>query len=253
LDKLAYNVGTYPQPFQPQMRGVIADEVIGNEPTLSRVVTSAQQSIGESFTSIKQLLNRNSMALPGINNSGGISLWPWWCNIANQNQATGLYITDTTALDPFSIFGPMYMFYRGGADVAISNNIESSAGDFSIGAYLDVVNSVNNGLWLTTADVPDGVWSSGHAAAPCGGFTFTDAQGSCQFHVPYMSANRMSLLLPGRGAPTPFRPTTGSQPLSKVAITWYTTQLAPAVMRSFSDDFQLSMFLCCPPQAVAYS
>lgn len=242
--------GAFSMPFQPQMRGSIVDTTIAGEGNAPLLVTMAQQCIGESFTSVKQLINRTSLQLFGINNSDGCTIWPWYCPLPNQNSTTGVLNTSMAVPDAFVVFAPMFMFYRGGAELTLNNgtyNLKTGG----MGTFLDTCPPATSAA-LSTNVFPGGTVATGQGLQPCSGYSFTEGNNNV-IHVPYFAECKMSMLCPELGNSTSiYRSLTLPQPRSRLAVNWTGTSVAPALARSFSDDFQLSMFYACPPLIVGF-
>ncbi len=245
----------YQQPFGPQMglEQVIAkQDVIGGEIVGAPTLEFASSSMGESITSIKQLLLRLGYpaASPGWGSSSAgqlMAISPYPIGVVFQDSATGSSTSGVFGGDAFSIFSSMYAFSRGSVNIGINTTATIVAANLaSLGTH-----------YLTASSDSTGYTSMGayawHQVA-------NYARVGCRAVMPINAENQVSMVrvpmyyhrkawtnIPntsnvvatsGNAAPinmVGFLPTAG--------LTGNTWNIA----RSVADDFQLSYFIGCPP------
>jgi len=111
---------SYIYPYYPQVN-TMGECSIGGCCTMQENNIASAQSMGEKFTSLKQILNRATL-IPSNNSTiwdNGFYIWPWICNMATMNSA-GVTKTVTAGGDAYNFIAPMYAFYRGGVNIHIS-------------------------------------------------------------------------------------------------------------------------------------
>jgi len=240
-------------PFSPQMGGcdVIIDEGIGGMPIESRSTVFAEHSVGEVFTSVRQLLSRYSFV--GTNASIGsvatLAYFPWNSGVVRFNTSTGAVATPTFGGDIYTYIANMYTFYRGGMRVIFQDATQVTT---------NVVANLEKTSARPVFSGGENSWAAAGAFTANGQLTLCnkgihngDANiGVYQAEVPYMSYMKASFVqntmlndLINIGDDTPLNVVRFSCPGACV----------PSLLRSIRDDFQFMYFLSCPPIVVSYA
>jgi hypothetical protein len=240
---------------------VIIEEPIAGMSNASLSTAEMQQSIGEAFTSLKQLLNRATQWYSVIAKTAtptGLQIHPWYSSAVSQD-ATGL-IKPYWGGDAYNFIAPMYLFYRGNARL---NVVSYQTADGSTGIGYLPSNTVITGSRFTGF----------HQGSPCGpnqilgynattNFDYvagvgTESQGMViatantgvtSWQVPYSSAYKVSLNTTMKS----LNAVTADASKARGSLILNSTGgLANYVVyRSFDDNFHLSFFLGCPPLLV---
>jgi hypothetical protein len=255
----------YSMPFSPQTLSentgdkVIVSGPVGGTDYQKHNIDHASRCTGELPMNIKQFLSRShavifKSAVPG--NANGISVWPWHSTLTSATAVTGTLTGPATGPDLYSFFSAMYTYYRGSVNLTIrttSNNIVPTTllltpVDFTGGTVLpwrsQQINNATNTVFNYLA-----------SGAPCGlqGNAVNQASlGMVALKVPYQSRTKMSLCLHQTGA-NGYVPNEVSQPVLMVEATGLAAFTSYEPYRSFSDDFQLSYFIGCPPVMILYT
>jgi len=254
-----------PTVFTTEMRlpgddDLIVEEKIGhsNESRLS--TKEMEQSVGEAFVSLKQLLNRSTQLFQAVKDAtpGGLQIYPWYSSAVSQTAA-GL-VEPYCGGDAYNWIAPLYLFYRGNARVAVTSF--QTTGVATDVDYLPS-NSLITGGWYcgdySSYPVgPNAVFQINRNTAqsyvttiPTGASGFVVASagtGVTSWQVPYSSRYKNSLLCTVKSLNVVAVENSRAQGClvldSKGGFTNY------VIHRSFDDNFHLSFFLSCPPVLV---
>lgn len=248
--------GSFTIPFSPQGNEggsvVLVKDDIGSQAQTDQTFTESEMCVGEVFTSVKQILNRNSQLFRRVvGTADGYKIWPFFCTAAYL--PTNLTITvPNIGGDAYGHIAPMYAFYRGSA--RIQNTMPVTAVNYPIHMSLDT-----NVVKGTTFVVDSPTYTLGYESNYAGwgpsstimpGFkSVATANTNVGMHavtVPYYSRTKCSLVLPSVTSDTV--PNDVSQPT--VMAHFYSAGAftnGVGIHRSFKDDFQLSYFIGCPP------
>jgi len=226
--------------------------VIGGDPTHEMRTDFMEQSIGECFTSIKQVLTRyarmNSTLIPTNAGAGSVyTLWPYYTNVTRSLAGTGVLIDGAIGGDAYCLYSPLFAFYRGSMRV----RTYTSGGNYNE-YYLDSIRPFVTPRCLDTRTAGSynyafgsgSTWPTPATYVPytLGENLVTTTNFPC-FSVPYASRYHCSLVAPQTGATTlAFNPIpiTGtrieaSQSLQLLCFPSYTIQPS---YRAVGDDFQ---------------
>jgi hypothetical protein len=271
-------------PFSPEMDSTtsgterIVCEPVGGINLPSFTAQAAEQSIGELFTDIKQLLGRYTAV--NVKDAAAVSgtqtqlvIWPWFANVAYIN---GTIQGFGNGGDAYSFFAPMYAFYRGDMRIAIGQSRTSTSAPEL--ATNDVILGFNYPRAMDAATVaittaaPASV--TDNSRGPLGsntdwrlqwytnasftripsiiGIGATDAGiGFSNWKVPYYAMTKCSAMFPSSSVQeVPLdksKPTTALM-LSATPGTWTDYKL----FRSVADEFHFHFFLGAPPLLVFY-
>jgi hypothetical protein len=214
-------------------------------------------SQGESITSIKQLLNRYAQqrftALPSVTNGESIDFWPWAGGYYSQNPVTGVAEATSFGGDAYSNLCWLYCYFRGPARVMVRTAFADTGGIGSRNAITTTLVTANR---PTTTILANGTPSFG--AGGTSNIWFTTIEGFTGIHVmdantgltggvvPYYCQTPMSIV-PVTPISTGYRPNTNDSPKSSINFTSLQAFTNFDLYRSFSDDFQFTYFIGCPP------
>lgn len=254
-------------PFNPQMESgmigeakpVAATRLHESGPT---TVERSRYCIGEHFTSIKQLLSRNSRMPATTAQGGGQSLInPWYTSIVTINTTSGALESPVYGGDIYSFLSTMYVYFRGDARFLFSvlgtNNHDimtkaiATPATFATRYSVESITSVNtlvaDSAWRTISGGAPVSKSSG----PCSELILNNKLGAYGVTVPYSSRGYGSQVVVQQADSTP--PNDPSRPLQFLDLVVSQALNTMVQYRSFADNFQLLMYIGCPPVLEAYS
>jgi hypothetical protein len=215
---------------------------------------AASESIGEKFTSIRQLMNRAFPLYRGAIYSGGFSafsFWPWNNPILTVDGATGIQSYGKFGYDMFSYFSTMYAYYRGGM------NIDVCSYPTGTNAFIPImmstqVTSAYEGNDFTNAEVVNYYTATPQTArySPASAFANNDGNTLVTgISAPYYARGKFSVVNPRFTNRTETWAPFNSDPSVIVQGTMY-VNTEPFFMRSVSDDFQFGYFIGTIPYFV---
>lgn len=225
---------------------LVPERVIGGNNNVARTLLPAEIAMGETITSVKQLLHRASMF--GINGSiatTNTSIAPWF--FGGSTTSAGTIPVDGPGGDLMSSIGLMYCFFRGSV---VLTQIGGSWSTGGIPAYLS--NSPGSYIYSTSAfpaSISGWNWGTpGGQIQAWGGVISAAVAGTlAQWTVPYYNTTRMSLL-----DFTLHNTQLGSADASVPTVALATdANSVTRFARSAGDDFQLSYFIGCPPLLIS--
>lgn len=257
-----YNTGRA-VPFSPQTG-------IGNSAVMPDSLHIAERSVGERFTSIRQLLSRMSPICYKSNpftagDGTNLCIWPWFSSVTSAS--TTAVVSGNSGGDVFSYFSPMYAYYRGSMNVRNTNNL-STVSNTTLGvntgsntAFLGPnmfgvaqapitvgVTNFSTNAWVGNVD-----WSLSSISLPGIGTTWSDSNtGPPTWHVPYYCARKLSYTTQAYNAATDIIPNTPDTPITSLQLTAYAGFKYVSLSRAIGEDFQFTYFLGCPPLIVSY-
>jgi len=258
--------------FAPQMNvsndDIIKEEIIGGADEAPFAMKEMEQSIGEAFMSVKQLLNRyNQWYRNDTGTAAGSSLlfYPWYSAVSVQNS-TG-HKDPPVGGDIFTYLAPCYLFYRGNARIAVTTfqspdgtvNGALPANSLVTGTYWNEPWMVNGATAITAPWETDAIninalydFVANPSYAGRGYTVATSGTGCTAWEVPYSSTHKTSVVLSMHPGVTRYVDTTdpsqaiGGLELSSTCGFNHGSQNYVAY-RAFDDNFHLSYFLGCPP------
>jgi len=249
------------RPYAPQAGGQepAINETIGGV-ELHPDMHASSTSIGEMFTSVKQLLSRYtpmfvSSGLLGTT-SQTLSVYPWAFGVYTNDPTTGDML-NPPVFDVKSSIADMYAFHKGSVSLGvITGNTNTPVMVFNdLARTLDPTVSprfVETSTYLNPAilqslNVSQNVYSGE-------GFSSTSWQQNVAFaKSPYYCATMFSKVIPGVG-PTNNIPLQPSQPVGMLTfrtLSGVFNYEQDLLVRSMGDDYQLSYFVGCPPYFVS--
>lgn len=248
------NATTDSIPFLPQMGGVepeenqmLVSESIGNYPRLPRTMEAAAYSVGEVFTSLKQILLKYSIlkstaAIPNTN--GTVSVYPYTIQLPSNNGVTML------SSDALCNFASGYLFMRGSINLGIAskgaNTIKPVAHNYVAKSItLGVLDHPDMSLVDLIQDTPGTALSKDTSLVPVQ--EVDNGLGIYTYRLPYYCLTHSTLVKQQffGGVPNdqwdPFSylvVETGASNPSTATFRFY---------RSVAEDFHLGYFLGFPP------
>jgi hypothetical protein len=253
---------TTTQPFWPQSGEVAASGVVGGDPSHDLSAKYSQLSLGEHFTSIRQLLLRytcipSNTALTVPAGGQDIYFWPWACGVITTNTVTGVVTAPPVGGDTYSNLAPLFAFFRGGMRVMIGTVPPSTTAPDgpTVLAFTDMMPQTTFLIQGVTSNATSSPYGGSGWGTP-GSNMFTAHGMACiedlssgYVQVPYYSPTHTSLSAVSSGSSAV--PTDGSQPqnvLKFFSPSNPTTFSANVVLqRAVADDFQFSYFLGTVP------
>lgn len=244
--------------FSPQMDvKEILDKPIGNSVIKAHDFEFAQQSFGETFTSVKQLAQRMSFVYFNSTSVGtsssNVGFYPFTTGVLTLNSGTGAMSSPNVGGDMFSFLANMYRFYHGGM---IVQYLGGNTGDVSASLYR--VNTGSTQLEL----IPQSFGSRGGntwnnlttKTMKCGVFTSDGAVAMNAFEIPYYCNCKCSPVYNALAADSKVVTSSYQFPSHGIEFSGSsaTTIASYSLMRAGRDDFQFSYFIGCPPVALSY-
>jgi hypothetical protein len=228
----------------------LTSSCVGNSGECGYSSYPAESSIGEIFTSLRQLLNRYTQIYFKDNSiiEAPFYIWPWFSSGISQDGTTGLLLSPNHGGDIFSMVAPCYAFMRGGMKVRFDRVGTADGASSSVHASLIPI-AVGLGP-IGTANPTPGTgslinWNTA-STAPAIGITDTDVNvGPLPFMVPYQSQYKCALTYMGsnftNGAIQKFTPTQSLNITGTIGVS------NSSLYRAIAEDFNFSYFIACPP------
>lgn len=267
--------------YSPQMNpnftsgnDAVICETIGNYGETGPSLEHAELCVGESFTSIKQMLARyvqtfyNSFTGASTVSASQFHAWPWWRS-ATYLKSTGLSGPIASA-DTYAMVGPMYAYYRGGVRVQFTP-FQSAAPTvpnptWTVGLANGLLIIGTSAVFTFSGTLLESFYHTALSAIPVNWWDMTlvtgayvatlftsgincqeSSTGSIAAVVPYYSRYRMSFGM-SQTTDDKIPNTTTSPDINLVVTTPNGAVMNGGVLaRSFTDDFQLMYFIGCPP------
>lgn len=241
-------------PFSPQMFSPSADkaEILAEKPIGSSTAPAfdarfGSSSIGELFTSVRQLVLRNTQLFasnPGTPTE--LNIWPYFTS-CTYLDTTGI-VGPNYGGDMFSYVSPMYAFYRGGMRVTVvsatSGPMTATLAPLLVTANADVISSTSRVINGSSAVLN---WKGNNTNVVPSGSAPTDGDTSViSVSTPYYCRTPVSLNVPSPTGqiPTNFGAPEISESLGAVNVKGISV---PVLYRSIAEDFQFTYFVGCPP------
>lgn len=252
-----YGAGIY-TPQSKSSAETLVDAGIGASEVKSATTMYSSTCMGEHFTSIKQLLSRNcqlqplaARTYPGNN----YRLYPYFTTGYTSVPITGLLVPQNYAADAFSFFAPMFAYFRGSSRVYVSgsggNRLLSGLDPmffkyYSTAEYLLDVTSIssfglNRTVTSTVGNDKNAVNSIQPSSETVPNMVFQ--QGTYQNKYP------VSFVHVWQSENIDFmnKETTPATAIAIVNADGASIGSTTTIWRSFTDEFQLSFFIACPP------
>jgi hypothetical protein len=250
--------------FSPES-GSVENSAIGNTPLISATTKFDERTVGERFTSLRQLLSRHNQIYLTTNpftpvNENNAVIWPWFAGATSLN-AVGVVEMGLAGGDAYSFLSSMYAYYRGSMHVRLSNCHGTSlpvANSAPFLGYVDPSVLVKGTTLPITTSGPtlraeEGQYASVNYATSNKvmlgmGSTWSDSNtGAPTFHVPYYNRFKCSYTDIQSTAATGGVPNNIFSPDSALVVTCLRSMQYTALTRAIGEDFQFSYFVGCPP------
>lgn len=237
--------------FSPQTGG---DDVITNSTPgdccINMLDTRFASDVnGEMFTSVKQILSRNTF-VPTTNRSGfaadNVIMWPWVQGVLSLAPA-GTMTVPNIGGDAYSAIAAMYVYFRGSVNLTYHAGSGSTFSNTLVvtDPMFDNYNCFTAGK-STLGNYSNSPWYTGTSNTGFGGYAIAQAGfGMSSVAVPYHGRTKCSFSM--RCTNSNNIPTDPTQPLTSVNTISVGAGAVVAPFRSFGDEFQLSYFIGAPP------
>jgi len=239
---------------------LLIDAGIGSSEIRSAGTSYSSRCIGEHFTSVKQLLSRNCQLQPTTTQAYASShyhIYPYFVTGYTSTPVTGALVIPRYAADAFSFFAPMYAYFRGSARVYLAG-LNSGVGEYLSGMdpmFFKNISTTDYFLATPTTSsmgqnklVVSGISTDKNAVNSMiptrdGNVTSVFQQGTYQNQFP------VSFVHVWQGEAIDYMGLETSPATSIVVTNPPGSSLGASTVfyRSFTDDFQLSFFIACPP------
>jgi hypothetical protein len=219
-------------PLLPQM-----DESLDTvtEPTLS----AAEACVGERLLSVRQLLRFTSLKRPAVVTG---NWYPWGFGYCTLTSDTTNPLTIPTCVnDMYSFIGLMYCLHRGGIDVAA---VTTTPDRSQAGATLSF-RTANGAEYMAVKTSDDLVGSSTASNFEALGVNFVTSETAATMvvAVPYYNRFPVSLVVPSNVV-------SSEKSRPRVSVQQTVSGSNMFIARRIREDFQLSLFVGCPPYTV---
>ncbi len=265
-----------PVPFVPQssiedVSDMVIEGGIGGASIENLTITPSLQSMGEHFTSIKQLLNRFSQVGLRIsttaNFGNGVTVWPYFTGETTMDTTSGALTQAAGSGDMMGIFMPWFAYFRGGVRISVSPNQDASTTLYTLPSNVSVsltpqsYGTASDGNTVITpytsgvVGIRTGINTNASVMNVGASYTETDyGLGLVSARVPYYSRTPIALTA---SAQTLARKTAIDSSKSVVNFVANTTAGSSlnriTLYRSCCDDFQFNFFVGAPPFIIGYS
>ncbi len=253
-DKLG-TVNAINYPFVPQAgaeeSGVLIQKPVGDAPSVSLDVDHSRYTIGEHFSSIKQLLCKYTRLLSATNIQGTGTLWPWSIGLSRLATTTNQTNPRVGAYggDAYCFLAPGYALARGGMNIMTTGTFGGQG--LACLVRTDSAAEPNTFSFISTsvASAIDNLSTAANYAnyanlAPIQ--SFNSMGQALEVFVPSYARTPSRLLTWNIDTTSTYIPADISQPTT--SISWnIDTATKQAWFRACSDDVQLGYFLGFPP------
>lgn len=245
--ELAIPVPTAPSnaPFYFAAMDQVDDNRMGAQVIENAKTTFAEVSIGEYFTSVKQLLTRYNKVYNGNVINTSLAINPYFFSATQMNIVTGALESPVFGGDVMSYVALMYASFRGSIRVGFQDSVSRNYDLNLIAGPSD--NDMAPG---STSPYGPSTWNlPGGSNMMNAGITSVSQQAAF-VKVPYYVDTNFSLVRPNISTAIYTSPADVPQVWANI----YTPTVANGmVTRAASDDFRLANFVCTPLLLVTYS
>lgn len=240
------------QPFYPQI-GELDCQQIGGGRRKQDITLYPTLSMGEKFTSIRQLIARASRFYKSTADvyDASFYLYPWFTTIGSINAVSGVLVPPILGGDNYCYLAPLYAFFRGSMRIQIvgdgvkpifliNNPLVASA------TYYGQATGVGTNINLTLGAVGSTPYLNNAVAVQDGVTQMSVAE------APYYCKARCSInevIFTGTNSIDDNASTNPASILNFAQADNANT----CFYRSCGEDFQLCFFLGCPPLLVSYT
>lgn len=247
--------------YTPQSKSTSAEVLvrdgIGASEIKNQSTLYSSTCIGEHFTSIKQLLNRITQVQPrSVLTFTGTQyhIYPYFVTGYTSVPVTGVLRTESFVADSFSLFAPMYAYFRGSARIQLISGTTVKSGldplyyKFAPAAtFLTDTSTLSAfGRNIPVLDYPAPDKNPVNSIIRSNDVITSEIfqQGTYQNMYP------VSFVHVWQGEGTDYY-TDNTTPGTAIVVSAVslagTLGTSTVIQRSFCDEFQLSFFLACPP------
>nr|UNY42038.1 MAG: polyprotein 2 [Picornavirales sp.] len=259
-------------PFSPQSGAGVdmtASHVVGGDPSHSISTKYSESSVGEHFTSVRQLLSRFSPYRPlnpvsnNVSGESGIFFWPWARGIVVQS-ANGNLSGPEIGGDIFSYIFPMYAMYRGSMLMYCNTGSPFILGNFPGDVVTPAMSPIpiqstycgDPGTGLPATNYFAGLTTSPYPKNSMGSAISIDNAGANYRRVPYYCRTHSSFAYSSSNTgmntyADDTQPTHGLIAIGPTNNSINTSSFQ--VSRAVADDFQLLYFIGTIPYLVSYA
>lgn len=225
-------------------------------------VAFSEMSVGEHFTSVKQLVSRYSPVVFSqtsyqVGSGDILYYWPFHNSVASMTPVTGVFTVGDFGPDTISFFSQWYAFYRGAINVMPSCNNSFWASVSTQPNSTSILQRSNDkGYLFGSTGVGNPAWAPSRLGF-YNGVNVASSGTVAAYRVPYYCRTHCSQVVSsvtsGRSSAL-----LDSNPISTLSLATTTVTSADggfiqALARSTADDFQFSYFMGTVPILVAYA
>jgi len=223
-------------------------DIIGNQIVPSLKTKYAEIGVGEYVGTIKRILSRyNALSTLISPTFTGVSINPYFFAAATMVTSSGVIQSPTYGGDALSYLGLMYAGFRGSIKVGVVNEAAESNWEISL------ANINNDNGWISSAKSFFGPvnWSTPGTGNPLN-IGRTGIRGSSVYvKIPYYVDTLYTLVQPNITDSVVHPSNLGDGPLVWANLFSGTSDIV-MILRSVSDDFVLSNFVCTPLVMTSY-
>lgn len=231
----------------------LVSEVVGHEPCGGASTQFSEESVGEYFTSTRQILQRYCQLVGTVAQTGDTALyWPWM-NYVPYNTASGMQYNAWGGLHT-SFIGNMFAFYKGSMRIMVPN------GGYMQFTTFNTTTSTGQTGAINTSDVgynqnPGGLVNSNawFISYPSTGTALADNVGVVSATIPYYARTKCSLFVPQTTSQA--IPLDLASPVNAINMYTYATTAEgsspPNPYFACNDDFQFMFFIGCPGKYIS--
>lgn len=258
--------------FSPQMGDLVApdhtskvvEDIVGGQPRPINNLECASECFGESFSSIKQLINRYTPLRTNVkvvsastgDSAGLITMHPYAFKVGT-NDSSGTLIAPSLFDDALSIFSTGYAFFRGSVKISVYNK---DVPNNVVLTYLKLNRDYTSTYLNLTDSLPTGFFSASSMTSTSGTNYGVSAYqlhnshtGVVEVKVPYYATTHMTPVDAGSYTTSgPSYSTNPSIPDVSLSIQVPSSTSPYQLFRSASDEFQFGYFIGFAPTLAGY-
>jgi len=245
--------------YTPQSKSgseTLVNNGIGDSQIKTASTMHSETCIGEHFLSIKQLLNRNCQSQPiGTNTWAGKSyrIYPYFITGITSAPVTGTVVLPSFAADSFSFLAPMFAYFRGSSRILIQGTTSKviSGMDPMFFKNYSTSDYLFNSTFFSSFGRNSGVSvNSSFDKQPFNTMQYSNENVTAGFQQgTYQNQYPVTFTHVWQGELQDF-PSNDTSPATAVAFNTIDDTafgVNTTLWRSFTDEFQLSFFIACPP------
>lgn len=217
-----------------------------------RALAPSTRCVGESFSSVKQFLVRNSPLYEKIrtnNSSQNFTLMPFAFSVIGLDAGGGLTWYGKVGGDPYNLYSAFYAFYRGGMRITATRGPQFEAccaPNFKIATMTPLINV--SPIKVSNLDLGIAANLADESFGPVG---LSSAYMTIPMEIPYYCQTKMSSVLASPAA-IGAQMEDSTQPSSNCSV--FQDGITPVnFRRACRDDFQFLYFIGVPILFVSYT